>query len=442
MQTSPTVAGFSELSLQLTRALTSQEKTNGGIFFTPPSCVERIATLLRGVSTKIHHILEPSCGSGEFITAMAREYPEASITGVEFHPRIYEAVSKKFADTERVDIHHADFLKYNDEGSSTAVPDLIIGNPPYFVVKKNDVAPEYYPYFDGRPNIFILFIMKCAMLLRVGGVLCFVLPSSFMNSQYYDKTRKYIVQHFAVLHIVRCSGGGDNSGSTGAYLDTQQDTIILIIQKQCVTGTHAAARQQNFVFEKSGATIFTDNLPRLASLYTGSKSLHELGFKVNIGTVVWNQCKDILTDDPTKTRLIYSSNIENGKFIHKTYKNSEKKAFIDKLGIRRPMIVLNRGWGVGEYKFEYCFITPDIVSMAAGYLIENHLICITLSGSATETTDTDTETGGGGTDDLAAFHSIIQSFNDPRTKEFISCYCGNSAINATELNLMLPIYTE
>lgn len=431
----PTV-GFSELSLQLTRALTSQEKTDGGIFFTPPSCVERIVTLLRGVSTRIQHILEPSCGSGEFITAMAREYPKASITGVEFHPRIYEAVSKKFADTRSVNIHHADFLKYNAEGhTSTAAPDLIIGNPPYFVMKKNDVAPEYYPYFDGRPNIFILFIMKCAKLLRVGGVLCFVLPSSFMNSQYYDKTRKYIVHHFTVLHIGRCSGSGDNGGSTGAYLDTQQDTIILIIQKH--SGTEdAAARQQNFVFEKSGATIFTDNLPRLASLYTGSKSLHELGFKVNIGTVVWNQCKGILTDDPTKTRLIYSSNIENGKFIHKTYKNPEKKAFIDKPGIRRPMIVLNRGWGVGEYKFEYCFITPDIASTEAGYLIENHLICITLGDTVT-----DTESGGG-SDDLASFHSVIRSFNDPRTKEFISCYCGNSAINATELNLMLPIYTE
>ena len=435
MQTQPTV-GFSELSLQLTRVLTSQEKTDGGIFFTPPSCVERIVTLLRDVSTRIQHILEPSWGSGEFITAMAREYPEASITGVEFHPRIYEAVSKKFSDTRRVCIHHADFLKYNAEGhTSTAAPDLIIGNPPYFVMKKNDVAPEYYPYFDGRPNIFILFIMKCAKLLRVGGVLCFVLPSSFMNSQYYDKTRKYIVHHFTVLHISRCSGNGDNGGSTGAYLDTQQDTIILIIQKHSDT-EDAAARQQNFVFEKSGATIFTDNLPRLASLYTGSKSLHELGFKVNIGTVVWNQCKGILTDDPTKTRLIYSSNIENGKFIHKTYKNLEKKAFIDKPGIRRPMIVLNRGWGVGEYKFEYCFITPDIGSTEAGYLIENHLICITLGDTVTDTESSD------GSDDLASFHSVIRSFNDPRTKEFISCYCGNSAINATELNLMLPIYTE
>jgi hypothetical protein len=185
----------------------------------------------------------------------------------------------------------------------------------------------------------------------------------------------------------------------------------------------------------SGATIFTDNLPLLTSLYTGSQSLHDLGFKVNIGTVVWNQCKDILTDDPTKTRLVYSPNIVNGKFVHKTYKNPEKKAFITKPGIRTPMIVLNRGYGVGEYKFDYCLLTPD-ASSSAGYLIENHLICITHNN------------GGGGGDGgdeshtLAAFHRIIRSFKDPRTQEFISCYCGNSAINSTELNHMLPIYDD
>lgn len=451
---SPPTTSFSELSLQLTRSLTSQEKTDGGIFFTPPSCVQRIVTLLRGVSTTIQHILEPSCGSGEFITAMAREYPDATITGVEFHPAIYEAVSKKFAGAGAgagtsggVRIHHADFLKYNS--ASDSPPDLIIGNPPYFVMKKNEVESEYYPYFDGRPNIFILFIMKCAKMLRVGGVMSFVLPSSFMNSQYYDKTRKYIVRHFAVLHIVRCGDAScddplASSAKRTGYLDTQQDTIILIIQKHDGGSDGAAQKkhqqqQHRFALEKYGATIFTDNLPRLSALYTGSKSLHELGFKVNIGTVVWNQCKNILTDDPSKTLLIYSSNIENGQFVHKTYKNPEKKAFIDKPGIRRPMIVLNRGWGVGEYKFEYCFITPNTTANTA-YLIENHLICITLDDAMTGT-----EHGGGGDGgdggELAAFHSIIRSFNDPRTKEFISCYCGNSAINATELNHMLPIYT-
>ena len=32
--------------------------------------------------------------------------------------------------------------------------DLIIGNPPYFVMKKTDVDESYHNYFDGRPNIF------------------------------------------------------------------------------------------------------------------------------------------------------------------------------------------------------------------------------------------------------------------------------------------------
>ena len=426
----PPPAPFSDLSLQLTATLTPEEKKSGGIFFTPPSCIQRIMTLLRGVSVTIRTILEPSCGSGEFITALSRAYPDANITGIEFHPLIYKAVSQNFAGTG-VRVQHGDFMTYDDDAATAiASPDLIIGNPPYFVMKKEDVAAEYYPYFDGRPNIFILFIMKSAKLLRVGGVLCFVLPSSFMNSQYYDKTRKYIVRHFAILHISRCS----DSNMSDAYLDTAQGTMILILQKLGGGGDGGGGGVDGGgvggVFEKSGATIFTDNLPRLTSLYVGARSLHDLGFKVNIGTVVWNQCKNILTNDPTKTRLVYSSNIVNGKFVDKTYKNPIKKAFIDRPGIRTPMIVLNRGYGVGEYKFAYCLLTPDAVSSSssAGYLIENHLICITHTDTASATAT------------MAAFHRIIRSFQDPRTQEFISCYCGNSAINSTELSHMLPIY--
>ena len=416
-----TTYSFSELSLQLTSSLSKEEKKNAGIFFTPPSCIQRIIALLQGVSVTIRSILEPSCGSGEFITALCRAYPAANITGVEFHPTIYEAVSQKFTGAAvgaRVRIQHGDFLKYDHTGPS---PDLIIGNPPYFVMKKEEVAAEYYPYFDGRPNIFVLFIMKCAKLVRAGGVLCFVLPSSFMNSQYYDKTRKYIVRNFTILHIVRCDTDG------ARYIDTAQDTMILILQKN---DTAAAAggngNGDGGVYEKSGATIFTDNLPKITSLYAGSRTLHDLGFKVSVGTVVWNQYKDALTTDATKTRLVYSPNIENGKFVHKTYKNPEKKAFINKPGIRTPMIVLNRGYGVGEYQFVYCLLTPELVG--GEYLIENHLICITSTATAEGATAT------------AAFECVMRSFQDPRTQEFISCYFGNNAVNTTELNHMLPIY--
>ena len=444
------VPPFSPLSRRITETLTKDEKKNGGIFFTPPSCIQRIMTLLRGVSLSTHtpqsftSILEPSCGSGEFLSALMREYPSANITGIEFHPLIYKEVSKHFAalggggGSSKVQIQHGDFLKYRPAAAGTAPPDLIIGNPPYFVMKKEDVDAEYYPFFDGRPNIFILFIIKSAQLLSAGGVLCFVLPFNFMNSQYYDKTRKYIVRHFAILHMVRCDG--DDDGGDGGYLDTQQGTFILILRKYGAgvfekSGVHSLACASGAgVFEYAGASIFTDNLPRLTSLYTGSTSLHDLGFNVSIGTVVWNQCKSILTNDATKTRLVYNSNIETGKFEHITYKNGEKKAFIDKPGIRTPMIVVNRGYGVGKYKFNYCLLTPDTMSSSsssAGYLIENHLICITHNDTGTGATDAPS---------LAAFHRVMKSFKDPRTQEFISCYCGNSAISSTELHLMLPIY--
>ena len=146
-----------------------------------------------------------------------------------------------------------------------------------------------------------------------------------------------------------------------------------------------------------------------------------MGFKVSVGTVVWNQCKPLLTDDTSKTRLIYSSDIVNNTLTQKTYTNAEKKNYIGKVGTRKPMIVINRGYGVGEYKFNYCLLNESF-----DYLIENHLICI----ESIEPRD----------NLISEYQKIIASFEDPRTVEFIKLYFGNNAINTTELNNVLPIY--
>jgi hypothetical protein len=89
-----------------------------------------------------------------------------------------------------------------------------------------------------------------------------------------------------------------------------------------------------------------NNIERLTSLYENSTTLSKLNFEVNVGNIVWNQCKDILTDDETKTRLIYSSDIVNKKLMPKKYSNEDKKNFINKKGETSPVLVLNRGYGV------------------------------------------------------------------------------------------------
>ena len=398
---------YSLLSKELTRKLSKEDKKNNGIYFTPPSCVFNNLTILEPHLKKIKNVLEPSCGSCEYITALNKLFPTLAITGIEYNETIYQSILN--IGNDKIKLINADYLNY--EPNETY--DLIIGNPPYFVINKKDVDRKYHVYFEGRPSIFLLFIIKSIKLLSDFGILSFVLPKNFLNCLYYDKTRKYISRNLQILDIIYCNGD--------KYIETQQDTIILIIQKNLVCDN------ANFILEVDKYTIFAnkENVEKINKLNEHSKSLAELGFKVSVGNVVWNQCKDLLTDDESKTRLIYSSDIENNALTMKRYNNVAKKNFIQKKGINRPMIVINRGYGVGDYTFNYCLLDEK-----GDFLIENHLICIN--------NDTDLSRA----ELIDSYKKILLSLTDKRTIEFIKIYFGNNAINTTELNHVLPIYQD
>ena len=155
------------MSKELTAALSKADKKDNGIYFTPPSCVHHNIKLLlphlpkKAATNAKFRILEPSFGSGEYITALRASFPVSDITGVEKNKTIFDAVVQKYFPTTMptpgITLLNADFLAYE----SGAPYNLIIGNPPYFVMKKEEVDAAYQQYYDGRPNIFILFIIKC-----------------------------------------------------------------------------------------------------------------------------------------------------------------------------------------------------------------------------------------------------------------------------------------
>ena len=119
-----------------------------------------------------------------------------------------------------------------------------------------------------------------------------------------------------ILDIVNCDDG---------FMETKQKTIIFIVQNK-------KGSNNEFCLIKNCSYIFDtkDNIIELKKLYQNSKSLNELKFEVKVGNLVWNQNKNILTDDSNKTRLIYNSDIVKNKLILKSYKNELKKNFIDK----------------------------------------------------------------------------------------------------------------
>jgi len=396
---------YSTLSLSLTRKLSKDDKKNNGIFFTPLNIIKQAIDELFKVNLDIKTILEPSCGSCEFICHIDTIMEKSQIIGVEYHKEIYEGIKDLKVNHNQLSIINEDYLNY--DLLHTHKFDLIIGNPPYYVIKKEK---RYAKFYEGRPNIFILFIIHSLYKLNENGVLLFILPKSFLNCLYYNKLRNHIYNNYKIISIVDCS--------SESYIETEQDTIIFMIQNKKDDNGEFALRFNDIIIFNS-----KDNINHLKRLYENSSTLDDLNFEVKVGNLVWNQNKDILTNDNSKTRLIYSSDIKDGVIIDNTYKNKEKKCYIDKKGVNGLLLVVNRGYGNGEYKFNYC-----LIDVAYNYLIENHLIYIKYKSAIDD-------------EDLRRLYErIIKSFEDLKTKEFIKIYFGNNAINTTELQHLLPIY--
>jgi tRNA1(Val) A37 N6-methylase TrmN6 len=407
---------YSNLSYKLTKLINKKEKQNNGIYFTPPNTIMKALNILYDYNKTFNNILEPSCGSCEFIDKLLNFYPNATVSGIEYNQIIYDNIKNNYDNNSNVKIINGDFLKNNLNEKF----DLIIGNPPYYVLKKGDVETQYYNYFDGRPNIFLLFIIKSLKLLTDDGILCFILPKSFLNCLYYNKTRKYIYDNYLILNIIECD---DN------YIETEQQTIIFIIKN-----SNSNDNSKYILKHLSDKyTIFAtyNIINKLNLLYNNATTLNALKFKVFVGSIVWNENKSLLTDDPQKTRLIYSTDIKNNTLIIKNYTNTSKKNYINKAGYKEPLLVINRGYGTGNYNFEYSLINIK------EYLIENHLICIKYEE---EHVDNSTDTGISDTYLIDKYNQIYRSFSDERTAEFIKLYFGNNAINTTELSTILPIY--
>jgi len=146
---------FHNFSLTFTNKTDKSVKKSNGIYFTPKNIrqllVDKLETWLD--STSPLNILEPSTGSGEFIYTLSKKFNNSHIDGVELNQELSTHCQTKFSKNTKIRIYQSDFLELD----VTKKYDLIVGNPPYFEIKKNDLKYKGFgSVISGRIYIYSL----------------------------------------------------------------------------------------------------------------------------------------------------------------------------------------------------------------------------------------------------------------------------------------------
>jgi len=84
--------------------------------------------------------------------------------------------------------------------------DIVIANPPYIEFKKlgseNKSMYTSYRSAKGKYDIYVLFIEMSVNMLKTGGILTFINPTTFMQKDFGHEIRKIIKNEFSIVHIL------------------------------------------------------------------------------------------------------------------------------------------------------------------------------------------------------------------------------------------------
>jgi adenine-specific DNA-methyltransferase len=174
-----------------------EEWKNYGAVSTPEEVVEFMIRISGMKKWENLDILEPGCGFYDFSRKIYSIYPNNKFTGVENNPKIYEIIKSLFPNFNTL---FQDFLLWNTKEKF----DLVIGNPPYGIIghkshypipaekKKKVVYKKLFKTWNGKYNIYGLFIEKGLNLLKNNGKFVFIVPATFMILDDFKKLRKFL----------------------------------------------------------------------------------------------------------------------------------------------------------------------------------------------------------------------------------------------------------
>lgn len=455
-----------------TEMLPAEFRATLGIYYTPPALTGRLIALATeaGVAWEKARVLDPACGGGAFLAPVAQRIidalpncsPRILLRSIAARLRGYEIdpfaawLSQVALDAVLLPVSHAVGEKIPavvaicdslQQCPPSAAFDLVIGNPPYGRVRLGTADRiRFKRSLYGHANLYGLFTDIALQHAKIGAVVAYVTPTSFLAGQYFKNLRTLLASEAPPVAIDFVDA------RKGVFDSVLQETLLATYAVGAVSQpvrlhTISPANGIALSVSKAGsASLPLDSsqpwlLPRSSKdvalvrrLVRMRHRLADWGYEVSTGPLVWNRHKDQLVNESGSNRrpLIWAEAVSSdGRFVYRANKRNHAPYFEVRPGdewlvVDTPCVLLQRTTAKEQSRRLIAACLPEsfLTQVGGSVVVENHVNMIKPRP---------------GTTPIVMAPTLSVFLNSAAADRAFRCVSGSVAVSAFELeSLPLP----
>lgn len=246
------------------------DRKRNGLHYTPPALAAFVAErAVAAAPRRPLRVLDPACGDGELLAAVARLVPDAQLTGYDLDERAVAVAQTRLPNAA---IAHKDFL----ENPPPERFDLIVTNPPYVRTQLLDgrgaaLAKRFG--LRGRVDLAHPFVAVAPELLDDDGVLALLCSNRFLSTRAGQNVRTVLDRDLSVREVYDL---GDTKLFTAAVLPA----VVVAVK-----GTPAGPARYATAYTTDTPGVPGDLFAALLSDQDSVISLEGRSYAVSIGSL-------------------------------------------------------------------------------------------------------------------------------------------------------------
>jgi adenine-specific DNA-methyltransferase len=296
-------------------------------YFTPPHLAQYAIDVLikAGIRPGEHRILDPASGGAAFLVPLAAhiaargrqrgaraktilQFINDTLHGIEIDAGLAKLSQSLLTDLLDAEIESSgielDGLIERANALELDRPDplydAVIGNPPYGRILRPSRAlrMRYHTVIsDGYVNVYALFVEQALQWVRPGGIICLIIPMSFVGGPYFAALRKRILEKASVLRLDLIDKRSD------VFLDVLYDLCVIVLRRADGLAAPAVAKSSLLFIDQPHRDLGKLELPArpddhvwalpdgegAALFHPALATLGDYGYLAKTGYFVWNR---------------------------------------------------------------------------------------------------------------------------------------------------------